>query len=417
MNRRTALGLMTSASLTGMGLHSPSDPPSQTNAAPPDLPRPLTPTAADIGSLLPDMERLVGRNHYPYSFLSDRFSSIDEYRKAGREVVSGALGSRSAPVPFAAEVLDRQDLGAFIREKIVFSTTPDFRVPAYVHIPKGLKGRAPAIVDLHSHGGMFLYGKEKVIDFGHNHPVLTEYHKVNYGGRPTTTELVRRGYVVITIDALMFGERRLMMDDDLKYGWERSRYSVDDAHHLNTVCRSKEDTLAKSLFLAGMTWEGIVLWDDMRTVDYLVSRPEVDPARIGCVGVSFGGYRSLFLAGMDDRIRAACVVGFMSTVQPMIRRHIDTHSWVHFVPAIHRYLDWPDIVALRAPKPLSVLQCRRDGLFPLAGMQESVEKLSATYAKVGAAQNFSSRFYDVTHQFNVPMQEDAFNWLDQHLRT
>jgi Abhydrolase family len=132
--------------------------------------------------------------------------------------------------------------------------------------------------------------------------------------------------------------------------------------------------------------------------------------------VSFGGYRSLFLAGMDDRISAACVVGFMSTVKPMVRRHIDTHSWVHFVPDIHRYLDWPDIVALRAPKPLLVQQCAHDGLFPPSGMQEAVQKISAIYAKSGAPERFSCRFYNLTHQFNVPMQDDAFKWFDQHLR-
>ncbi|MCW5981540.1 MAG: prolyl oligopeptidase family serine peptidase [Bryobacteraceae bacterium] len=408
MNRRAALGLLGTAPLANAG---PDD-----EGPPADAPRDLKPTGADIGSLFPDVERLVSRNQYPYSFLSGRFASIQEYRKAGREAVEDALGYRPAAVPFAAEVVDRRDLGEFVREKVVFSTTPDFRVPAYVHIPKGLKGRAPAIVDLHSHGGMFLFGKEKVIDFGRNHPVMTEYHKVNYGGRPTATALARRGYVVITIDAFMFGERRLMMDGDLKYGWERSRYSVEDARRLNAICASKEDALAKSLTLAGIAWQGIVLADDRRTVDYLVSRPEVDPDRIGCVGISFGGYRSLFLAAMDDRIAAGCVVGFMSTVKPMARRHIDTHSWVHFVPALHRRLDWPDIVAMRAPKPLLVLQCRRDGLFPLAGMEESVDKIAAIYARAGAPEGFSGRFYDVPHEFNVEMQEDAFRWLDERLK-
>jgi len=413
MDRRTALGLMSSAPLTGIvsGISA-----AQQMGAPPDQPRELIPDGADMGSLFSDMERLVGRNQYPYSFLNNRFRSAEEYRRAGREVVLDALGYQPPQVPAAAQVVDRQDLGEFIREKVLFSTSADFRVPAYVHIPKGLKGRAPAIVDLHSHGGMFLFGKEKVIDFGGNHPVMTEYHKVNYGGRPTATALVRRGYVVITIDAFMFGERRLVMDADLKYGWDRSHYSVDDAKHLNEVCASKESTLAQSLMLAGMAWEGIVLWDDMRTVDYLISRPEVDPNRIGCVGISFGGYRSFFLAGMDDRISAACVVGFMSTVKPMARLHIDTHSWVHFVPTLHRYLDWPDIVAMRAPKPLLVLQCRRDGLFPLQGMQESVEKIAAIYAKAGASDRFIGRFYDVPHQFNVEMQEDAFRWFDEHLK-
>jgi dienelactone hydrolase len=245
---------------------------------------------------------------------------------------------------------------------------------------------------------------------------MTEYHKVNYAGRPTATELARRGYVVITIDAFPFGERRLMMDQDLGRGWDRSRYSLEDVTALNAKCRAKESTIVKSLTYAGMTWPGITAWDDMRTVDYLCTRPEVDRKRIGCVGVSFGGWRSLFLAGLDDRIAAACVVGFMSTVKPMIRRHMDTHSFVHFVASLHRRLDLPDVVALRAPKPLLVLQCRRDGLFPLEGMEASVEKLQAIYRKAGAAKQFEGRFFDVPHIFDRPMQEVAFDWFDRNLR-
>ncbi len=413
MDRRAALRAAASAPLAELFAGSMTAP---QNSALPDPPREITPDGADIGSLFPDIERLVNRNQYPYSFLTNRFRSLEEYRAAGRGAVLDALGYQPALVPAAAQIVDRQDLGEFVRERVLFSTSSDFRVAAYVHIPKGLKGRAPAIVDLHSHGGMFLFGKEKVIDFGRNHPAMTEYHKVNYGGRPTTTALVRRGYVVITIDAFMFGERRLMMDADLKYGWDRSRYSMDDVKHLNAVCDAKESTLAQSLILAGMAWEGIVLWDDMRTVDYLISRPEVDRDRIGCVGISFGGYRSFFLAGMDDRIAAACVVGFMSTIKPMARRHVETHSWVHFVPALHRYLDWPDIVAMRAPKPLLVLQCRRDGLFPPEGMQQAVDRIAAIYSKAGASDRFTGRFYDVPHQFNVEMQEDAFRWFDRHLK-
>jgi hypothetical protein len=119
---------------------------------------------------------------------------------------------------------------------------------------------------------------------------------------------------------------------------------------------------------------------------------------------------------LDDRISAACVAGFMSTVRPMIRAHMDTHSFVHFVPGLHRSLDLPDVVAMRAPKPLLVLQCRRDGLFPLAGMEEAVHKLEAIYAKAGARDRFAGRFFDVPHIFNLEMQEVAFEWFDRHLR-
>jgi len=384
--------------------------------APPDLPRSLRPAEADLGTNFEAVRALDPGASYPGSFLSGRFASLDQFTTQGRASILDAYGYRPAPVAPAAEVLDRFEGPDFIREKVLFSTTPQFRVPAYVHIPRHLNGPAPAIVDLHSHGGMFIFGKEKVIDFGRNHPAMTTYHAGNYESRPTATALVKRGYVVITIDAFMFGERRVLMDADLASGWDRSAYSVEDVTRLNRVCASRESTLAKSLTVLGISWPGIVAWDDMRTVDYLVTRPEVDPARVGCVGVSFGGWRSLFLSALDPRIRAGCVVGFMSTIRSMLRRHVDTHSWVHFVPGLHRHLDLPDVVSLNAPRPLLVQQCRRDALFPLEGMQAAVETVASVYANAGISERFTSRFYDVPHQFNVQMQEDAFAWFDTHLR-
>jgi len=185
IDRREALRAVGSAAVSGMLAGGAQDAAAQATGVQPDPPRELIPNGADMGSLFPEVERLVRRNEYPCSFLNDRFRSVEEYRKAGREIVRNALGYQPALVSAAPQLVDRQDLGEFIREKVLFSTSADFRVPAYVHIPKGLKRPAPAIVDLHSHGGMFLFGKEKVIDFGNNHPVMTEYHKVNYAGRPT----------------------------------------------------------------------------------------------------------------------------------------------------------------------------------------------------------------------------------------
>lgn len=386
------------------------------STAPADLARSLAPSQADLGANFDLVRALDPGASYPGSFLSGRFESVEAFTTHGRASILDAYGYRPAPVAPAAEVVDRFEGPDFIREKVVFSTTPHFRVPAYVHIPRGLTGPAPAIVDLHSHGGMFLFGKEKVIDFGRNHPAMTTYHAGNYESRPTATALVKRGYVVITIDAFMFGERRVLMDADLSSGWERARYSVDDVARLNRVCQSKESTLAKTLTVLGMSWPGVVAWDDMRTVDYLISRPEVDASRVGCVGVSFGGWRSLFLSALDPRIRAGCVVGFLSTIRSMLRRHVDTHSWVHFVPGLHRHLDLPDVASLNAPRPLLVQQCRKDALFPLEGMEAAVRTVGEVYDKAGLANRFTSRFYDVPHQFNVQMQEDAFTWFDRQLR-
>ncbi len=394
----------------------PADGPPAAAGAPPDLPRALDPTHADLGSNFPVVDRLAGERPYPSSFLSGRFASHAEFTRHGRASIFEAYRYQPPAVDPAPELVDRYEGPDFIREKVVFSTTPHFRVPAYVHIPKGLTGRAPAIVDLHSHGGMFLFGKEKVIDFGRNHPAMTTYHAGNYAGRPTATALVRRGYVVITIDAFMFGERRVLMDGDLGTGWERSSYDLETVQRLNRVCAARESTLAKTLTVLGPSWPGLVAWDDIRTVDYLASRPEVDASRLGCVGVSFGGWRSLFLSALDTRISAACVVGFMSTIRSMLRRHVDTHSWVHFVPGLHRDLDLPDVASLNMPRPLLVQQCRRDALFPLEGMEAAVDVIGRSYARGDVGERFTHRFYDVPHEFNVEMQEEAFRWFDAHLK-
>jgi dienelactone hydrolase len=405
-------GFLTTLGLAALG-PSAAQP---TSAADLPLTAPLQPTQSDLGSLWPTVQKLAESNRYFDSFLAGRFATFPEFQAAARATLLGLLHYRPAPVDPSPEVLERVDCGEYTREKILFSTSPVLRVPAYVLIPKNLKAPAPAIVDLHSHGGMFLFGKEKVVDLGaDNHPAMVPYHRENYEGRPTATALVRRGYVVITIDAFLFGERRILMDSNLEAGWNRTNYSMETVRQLNQVCRSKESTLVKALILAGMTWPGIVFWDDVRTVDYLVSRPEVDPKRLGCVGVSMGGYRSLFLAALDPRIRAACVTGFMSTVGPMIRAHLDTHSWIHFLPELHRHLDWPDVAALTAPRSLLVQQCSKDGLFPLSGMQESVETISTLFDRAGVRERFTGRFYDTPHQFNRAMQDEAFAWFEREL--
>lgn len=380
-----------------------------------DAARELPPTGADLGSLFADVEKLAASQRYTMSFSEGGFKNIDEFRAAARPKLLDILLSKPDKVEPKAEVVERVERDDHIREKVVFSTGPHFRVPAYVLIPKKRTGKLPAIVDLHSHGGMFLFGKEKVIDLGENHAAMADYHKRNYDGRPTATALVKRGYVVITIDAFFFGERRLLMDADRKYGWDRAKYSLDDVKHLNQQCRGKETTLAKAMAFAGLTWPGIVFWDDMRTIDYLVTRDEVDPKRIGCLGISMGGYRTTYLAALDERIKAACIVGFMSTVKPMIKAHVDTHSWVHFLPGLHRLLDLPDVASLTAPRALLVQQCSQDRLFPLEGMKASVAKIAAVYEKAGIKDQFAGRFYDAPHMFTKPMQDEAFDWLDTHL--
>lgn len=71
---------------------------------------------------------------------------------------------------------------------------------------------------------------------------------------------------------------------------------------------------------------------------------------------------------------------------------------------------------MMAPKPLMVQQCREDGLFPTEGMRDSVDKIAAVYQRAGVKDRFTGRYYDGGHRFDVAMQNEAFAWLDHHLR-
>jgi len=373
-------------------------------------------SGADIGTLYPEIVKLASRCDYPLSFLRKEYPSLAAYRREVRSKIFELFHYRADPVELAPEVIGRWEHEDYVQEKVVFATAPWFRVPAYILIPKGFSGPRPAIVDLHSHGGMFVFGKEKVMPMpGGDHPSITEYRQRNYEGRSTSLELCRRGYVVVSIDCFYFGERRTLFDEDIDYTFDRESYSMEDVRHLNRRAGAGEATLVRSLYWAGTTWQGIAHWDDIRTIDYLVSRSEVDPTRIGCLGISMGGDRTDYLAGLDDRIKCAVSVGWMSTLRPMIKAHVDTHSFIHFLPGMTHYIDLPDLISCMVPKPLMVQYCSRDALYPLEGMKESDRKIARIYAKAGAAEMYQGRFYDRPHVFSLQMQDQAFDWLDQWL--
>jgi dienelactone hydrolase len=157
-------------------------------------------------------------------------------------------------------------------------------------------------------------------------------------------------------------------------------------------------------------------WDDIRTLDYLASRPEVDPRRIGCVGLSMGGLRTIHLAGLDDRIKAAVAVGWMTSFPPQLQRHVrNTIGFTKLVPGLYHYLDYPDVASMAMPTPLLVINGSKDALFEPTGVRDSFEKLSACYRKAGVPDRVRTRLYDTPHEFNAEMQTEAWAWLGKHL--
>jgi dienelactone hydrolase len=302
--------------------------------------------------------------------------------------------------------------------------TSAYQIPAWVLLPDNLKKRAPGVVAIHDHGGAYVWGHEKIISYPNENPALTEYRNTYYG-RPYAELLARKGYVVLVIDGFYFGERRLRPEEidiatapgDMREGLRKLSTTKPDSHEwisaINQLCHQYESLTAKSIFTAGATWPGILIWDDMRSVDYLCSRPEVDAGRIGCVGLSIGGLRTAYLIAADPRIKVACVTGWMTEFDAQLRNYLRSHTWMVYIPGLYSSLDLPDAASMTAPGALMVQQCDRDELYPANGMTGAVDKLKKIYAKAGIPDRFRGLFYDVGHSFRPGMQDDAFAWIEK----
>jgi dienelactone hydrolase len=383
----------------------------------PDAPDAMPPTGSDVGSMFPFIRDQAVRGEFPLSYLRDEYRDLAAWKKLARGKLRELLHYDPPPCDPKAEIVERVDRGDYIRETVHFNTTPDLRVPAFVLVPKGLTKPAPAVVALHDHGGMYFWGREKIVDVDDEHPVLTDFKRRYYAGKGIASELARRGYVVIAIDMFFWGERRMLLDDDPADWRDRPpTIPAERVAEFNRRSGQGEALVGRTIYAAGFTWSGVMFLDDVRAVDYLATRPEVDPARIGCVGLSVGGLRSCHLAALDDRIRAAVVVGWMASYPAQLRDRVrNTIGFTKLVPGLMRHLDYPDVASLAMPAPLLVINGTQDGLFDLDGVKHCFTKLTACYAKAGQPDRFRGRLYDAPHEFNAEMQQEAWDWLERWL--
>jgi dienelactone hydrolase len=387
---------------------------------------PAIPAVPDLANIHPLMEWLARDNAPRLSFLDAKWRSLDDWKHTARPIFHQHLCYRPTAAPLAATAIGREEREGFTVEHVNIHATAAYHIPARVLIPKQRRGRLPAVVAMHCHSGTYSWGHQKVLSHPDDSAPLVEFRNYTYG-RPWTETLVRRGYIVIVTDAFYFGERRLRVEDmlpervasEVRAHFDTAKAAAaGSAEWLSATDRMGwfyEHLTAKTLLTTGITWPGLHVWDDMRTVDYLAARPDVDPERIGCMGLSIGGLRTAHLIAADGRIKAASITGLMTEFAQQLRNHLRYHTWMIYIPGLYRSLDLPDAAALHAPGALLVQQCRRDVLFPPAAMQSAVEKLTRIYAKIGLPERFRGTFYDEPHSFKPPMQDEAFAWMERWL--
>lgn len=126
--------------------------------------------------------------------------------------------------------------------------------------------------------------------------------------------------------------------------------------------------------------------------------------------------RTVFAAGLDDRIKCAVPVGFMTTWKDFCVYKSHTHTWMIYVPVLPNELDFPEILGLRVPRPTLVLNDTDDELFTLAEMKAADRILGEIYAKAGASDRYKCSFHPGPHKFDAAMQAEAFAWFDRWLK-
>jgi dienelactone hydrolase len=356
------------------------------------------------------------------SFRQPMFKSVDAWRPVARSRYRELLlGPGGAATPVAA-VQHKLEFDGLAIEHIQWQLPYGPPTEALVLKPAGATGKLPGVVGLHDHGGNKYFGLRKITRMSKDpHPLMLRHQERYYSGVAWANELARRGYVVLVHDTFTFGSRRMRLADlpanirnDLV---EANPEAEDEIQRYNQFAGGHEHLIAKSLFSAGMTWPGVFVFDDQRAVDYLVSRPDVDPTRIGCGGLSGGGLRTVMLTGADERIRCSCCVGMMTTWRDYLLNKCYTHTWMCYVPGLPRDLDYPEVLGLGAPNPVLVLNNRQDALFTMPEMERADQMLGEVYKKAGKPEHYRASFYDGPHKFDAAMQKEAFEWFDRWLKS
>jgi hypothetical protein len=278
----------------------------------------------------------------------DLAAELEPWRARVRERLLGMLGEPPAPVPHDVETTDSVDCGSYRRDRIVFDTEATMSVPAYLLVPHDRTEPGPGFLAIHGHGP----GKDRICG------VSEETHDE---GAPYAHVLANAGYVVLAPDLRGFGERADWMPDE--------KYHCD----WDLVCAT----------MAGVVPHQRNLWDLQRSLDLLTSHPLVDADRIGAGGLSYGATCALFLAAIDERVRATIVACYLSSWRAA---HTIPFNMCgsQILPGQIGAIEHLDVASLIAPRALLAENGTEDVIFPVDAALETVASLRRVYAQLGA---------------------------------
>jgi len=317
------------------------------------------------------------------SFSATTPAAAKRWQQRARPRLIERLGGFPAKrAPLAAEVLESKDLGTYTREKIVFDTRENLSTIGYLLLPKNAPRPLPAVVCFSGHGR----GLADILGMADDGSQRAE-RNVGYA-KEYALQCVEHGYATFAVEQLAFGTRR---DDAAR----RAGPGVES-------CRPA----ACAALLLGQTMAGWRVWDAMRSIDYLATRPEVDVARVATLGASGGGTTSLLTAAVDQRVKAAVVSAYFNTFRDSIVSI--SHCPDNYVPGLLQDMEMYDLSGLVAPRALFVESGRNDRIFPIAGSERAAGKAREIYQAYGAVERFGYEIHEGGHEVHLV---GAFDFL------
>lgn len=282
--------------------------------------------------------------------LEDWKAKQEEIRKTLHDIV----GSFPEKTPLNARITRTLQKDGFRVEHIIFESRPGFKVTSTLFIPESLKKneKAPAIIYCSGHS-------------------ISGYHSEPY--QHVILNLVKKGFIVFAFDPIGQGER--------------FQYYNPQTGKSDIIGGPPEHNFAGAqCFINGISLANYFIWDGIRAVDYLLTRKEVDPLRLGITGRSGGGTQSAYIAAMDDRIYAAAPENYLTNLTRLLQSQGPQDAEQNFFHGISKGFDHPDFLIVRAPKPTLMILTTND-MFNIQGARDTYNEVSKVYSVYGKKEN------------------------------
>ena len=296
-----------------------------------------------------------------------------------REKLSEIMGPFPEKTPLNIRITGIIQKDGYRIEKLIYESLPGYFVTSALFIPDNLDTKTPAILNPIGHSPL-------------------SFRRDVY--QHTIINLVQKGFIVLTYDPIGQGERLQYYDNELG----KSRFPSNHEHsYPGAQC-----------FISGYSPAKYFIWDGIRGIDVLLSRPEVDPERIGMTGISGGGTSTTYISVFDDRILATAPECFISNYDYLFKSEGPQDSEQNLFGLIYNGLDHPDFIELRAPKPTLIMSTTRD-FFSIQGARETFQEAGKAYTVLGAEGNLQMTEDDYGHGFTRKNREAMYAFFQKYL--